>query len=170
MHKKVLLLNSSEEVVSVINWQRAAVLYFTGKAKKPHNYDDYHDIKTVSGVFQLPTAMILVTYVRIPYKRIAITKENVLRRDGFECQYCGKKMSGAEGTIDHVHPTSRGGQHAWANVVAACKSCNNSKDNKTPDEAGMKLRCRPFVPTHDLMIITAFDLRTNECWTRWVMT
>ena len=170
MSKKVLLLNSSEEVLSVINWQRAAILYMTGKAKKPHNYDDYHDISTVSGVFRLPTAIVLVTYVRIPYKKVAVTKENVLKRDGHECQYCGRKMSASEGTIDHVYPKSRGGKHMWANVVAACKPCNNTKDNKTPDEAGMRLRCRSFVPTHDLMVITGYSLRTNTHWTRWVMT
>ena len=168
--KKVLLLNKSEEIVSVINWQRAAILYVTGKAKAPYGYDDFHDIQTASGIFKLPTALILVTYVRIPFKHIPITKENVLRRDGHECQYCGVRLHGSTGTIDHVVPTSRGGKHAWANVVAACKSCNNRKDNRIPDEAGMKLRCRPFVPTHDLMIMTAFDLRTNRSWTRWIMT
>ena len=504
--RRVLLLNSSEEIISVIGWQRAAILYLTGKAKKPHNYDDFHDVKIASGIFRLPTALILVTYVRIPFKHIPITKENVLRRDGHEClatgtliqrkdqtwvevdnihvgdevrtasgygivsakrkkrkkngcvtvkpyyglpitvtrdhlcltekdgvlkfeeakdlrgkrlvfpvdprrnkrmrhnllkllgyyasegcvdrrygkacytvftigpdetdlarsikqcarsefgvtniedkirtdsrngntyrfiriysrrmaeylsasvpgkarekcltfeplslsrscletliesmmwgdgcdhkvrdsdcrilstssialalqfqrmlwriggfasivcgkqvnfnpgasiyqirwfprtedhlgkivnisgsdylsvpvqyiketvyngyvwdisiqtnielersfvtpagivhncQFCGQKLRSAEGTIDHVVPTSRGGKHAWGNVVAACKKCNNHKDNRTPDEAGMKLACRPFVPTHDLLIMTAYDLRTNRSWTRWIMT
>ena len=168
--RKVLLLNSSEEVISVINWQKAAVLYLTGKAKKPHNFDDFHEVQTSSGIFKLPTALVLITYVRIPFKNIPVTRENVLRRDGYQCQYCGRKMSRIEGTIDHVHPTSRGGKHMWSNVVAACRKCNNTKDNKTLEEAGLKLLCRPFVPTNDLLIMTAYDMHTNRSWTRWVMT
>jgi 5-methylcytosine-specific restriction endonuclease McrA len=167
---KVLLLNRSEAIVSLIEWQRAVCLYVTGKAVKPHGHEDYYDIKMVSGIFQLPTALVLVTYVKIPYRRVAVSKENVLKRDSYECQYCGKRLTNATGTIDHVLPTSRGGKHAWANVVAACRPCNNQKDNKTPDEAGLKLRCRPFVPTSDIIVMTAVDVRTRQTWTRWIMS
>ncbi|WP_203620386.1 HNH endonuclease [Streptomyces sp. SID8499] len=34
------------------------------------------------------------------------------------------------GTVDHVIPLSRGGQHAEGNLVPACKSCNSSKGDK----------------------------------------
>lgn len=168
--RKVLLLNASEEVVSVITWERAVTLYALGKARKPYNHDDYYDIQTISGIFQLPTALVLVTFIHIPFKRLAINKDNVLKRDSYECQYCGKRLTGSTGTVDHVLPSSRGGKHKWANVVAACKPCNNLKDNKTPEEARMKLRCRPFVPTRDVLVLMAVDLRTNKSWTRWVMT
>jgi 5-methylcytosine-specific restriction endonuclease McrA len=167
---KVLLLNRDERILSLIEWQRAVCLYVTGKAIKPYGHEDYYDIKTVSSVFKLPTALVLVTYAHVPYRKVAVNKENVLRRDGYECQYCGKKLTNATGTIDHVVPQSRGGKHLWANVVAACVVCNNSKDNRTPDEAGMKLRCRPFIPTSDVLIMTAIDLKGRKTWTRWVMS
>lgn len=32
--------------------------------------------------------------------------------------------------IDHVVPISRGGQHSIGNLVAACRKCNTSKNNK----------------------------------------
>jgi len=169
--KRVLLLNASYEVHDVITWKEAVMQMVNGKAKKPSGHDEYHDIKLVGGaVFKLPTVLILITYVRVPFKSISISKENVLRRDSFECQYCGTRLTSKSGTIDHVFPTSRGGKHKWGNVVAACRKCNCAKDNRTPEEAGMKLRCRPFIPQRDVMIITAIDLRTHKTWQRWIMT
>jgi len=167
---RVLLLNASEEVLNVIAWQRAVILYLQGKVRKPYGHDEFYPIKTATGVFQLPTALILVSYVRIPYKKVAISRENLMRRDNYECQYCGVRLNRKTGTVDHVVPKSKGGKHTWANVVAACKKCNNKKDNRTPVEAGMKLRCRPFVPARDVMLISAIDLGTNKTWTRWLMT
>ena len=38
-----------------------------------------------------------------------------------------------------VVPRSRGGTHTWENVVAACRSCNARKGDRTPHEAGMHL-------------------------------
>lgn len=42
------------------------------------------------------------------------------------CTYC----QGPGGTVDHVIPLSRGGQHAEGNLVPACRSCNSSKSDK----------------------------------------
>jgi len=165
---KVLLLNHSEEILDVISWQRAVTLLFSGKARKPHGYDDEYEIKTVSGVFRLPSAIVLVSYVRIPYKKAAVNKENVLKRDKFTCQYCGKHLTMSSGTIDHVHPTSRGGRHEWKNVVAACAKCNNKKANQRPEEAGMVLLSHPSVPTRNLIVLTGINPHTLGTWTRWV--
>ena len=168
MSKKVLLLNASEEILNVIPWRDAATLVYQGKAKRPYGHDESYEIKTATGVFVLPTAIVLIKYVRVPYKRAAVNKENVLKRDGYECQYCGKRLTNATGTIDHVYPRSKGGKHTWSNVVAACSPCNNVKDDFTLDECNMKLRCRPFVPTAEMVTMTAVDIRTNQSWTRWV--
>lgn len=46
------------------------------------------------------------------------------------CAYCGGKAD----TMDHVIPLSRGGEHSASNLVPACKPCNFSKHNKTPEE------------------------------------
>ena len=45
-------------------------------------------------------------------------------------------------------PLSQGGRDKWANVVTACKRCNNFKAGRTPEQAGMQLLAIPFVPTH----------------------
>ncbi|MEZ4547506.1 MAG: HNH endonuclease [Thermodesulfobacteriota bacterium] len=56
------------------------------------------------------------------------------------CQYCRKKFSRVELTIDHVIPRSQGGKSVWHNVVCCCVDCNRKKGGRTPEQARMKLR------------------------------
>jgi 5-methylcytosine-specific restriction endonuclease McrA len=42
-----------------------------------------------------------------------------------------------------VLPRSRGGADHWDNLVCACRACNNRKADRTPLEAGMRLRWSP---------------------------
>jgi 5-methylcytosine-specific restriction endonuclease McrA len=67
----------------------------------------------------------------------------VFARDEWTCQYCGAQAE----NLDHVVPRSRGGLHAWENVVAACRRCNARKENRTPQEAGFRLARHPFAPS-----------------------
>jgi 5-methylcytosine-specific restriction endonuclease McrA len=50
---------------------------------------------------------------------------------GGHCAYCGRleKL-----TIDHIIPISQGGRHEAANICLACAYCNNSKNNRTPEQ------------------------------------
>jgi 5-methylcytosine-specific restriction endonuclease McrA len=66
----------------------------------------------------------------------------VFARDSWQCQYCGA----AAENLDHVIPRSRGGAHAWDNVVASCKRCNSRKRNRLHHEVGLRLARPPFVP------------------------
>ena len=43
-------------------------------------------------------------------------------------------------------PRSRGGRHAWENVVAACARCNHTKGDRTPAELGWRLHTLPAAP------------------------
>ena len=43
------------------------------------------------------------------------------------CWYCGKEMSPAELTKDHVFPRAKGGEDCLDNIIMVCKSCNSSK-------------------------------------------
>ena len=171
---KVLLLNFGESgILSLIEWQRAVCLFLDGKAVKPYNHEDYYDIRTVSGVFRLPTALVLGSYIRVPRRMVAVNKANVLRRDGFICQYCGKALTSNSGTVDHIIPVSRGGRHVWDNVACACIRCNNKKDSLTAVEFenkyGKKLRCNPYAPTRDLLMLSSYDIRNKREWDRWVV-
>lgn len=42
------------------------------------------------------------------------------------CAYCGKAAS----EVDHIVPLSDGGQNAWDNLAAACRTCNSSKNDR----------------------------------------
>lgn len=75
-----------------------------------------------------------------------LTNRALFRRDNHTCMYCGGRMSGRWLTRDHVRPVSRGGEDRWENVVAACRACNQIKDNRMPAEAGMKLLALPYAP------------------------
>jgi 5-methylcytosine-specific restriction endonuclease McrA len=46
------------------------------------------------------------------------------------CPYCKKKMGAAEKTLDHIIPLSKGGMHAWYNVLVCCGGCNTKKSAK----------------------------------------
>ena len=68
-----------------------------------------------------------------------LTNRTLFQRDRYLCLYCGTQFSCAQLTRDHVYPQSRGGQCEWENCVSACRSCNQKKDARTPEEAGMRL-------------------------------
>lgn len=53
-------------------------------------------------------------------------RKEVLNRDSFKCQYCGK-TGGNELIIEHVIPVLMGGVGKPYNLVAACDSCNLTK-------------------------------------------
>lgn len=59
-------------------------------------------------------------------------KKLVKKRSNSICHYCGKFAS--RGHVDHVVPLSRGGSDDLSNLVWACRACNLSKHDKTPDE------------------------------------
>jgi 5-methylcytosine-specific restriction endonuclease McrA len=102
------------------------------------------------GIWPLPRVVRLIQYVVTKWRyssRPAWSRQGVMNRDGRRCGYCGGQAS----TIDHVTPRSRGGKNSWANTVAACGSCNQRKGNRTPAEAGMRLRVEPTAPTWSVL-------------------
>lgn len=64
-----------------------------------------------------------------------ITPKEINKILANNCFYCESKGSM---TLDHVVPISRNGLHKIGNLVAACKSCNSSKGNKTIMEWKMR--------------------------------
>lgn len=96
------------------------------------------------GPFPRPIVVRLVrdVFAKFLYQPAFCTKKGVLRRDRHRCAYCG----GPAGTVDHVQPASRGGATSWLNLVAACSTCNGAKADRTPEEAGMRLRFEPWEP------------------------
>lgn len=148
MNNRVLVLNQDYSPLMVCSVQRAFLLVYLNKSElvRPANG---HRLHSVNKSFPMPSVIRLHRYVHAPYKGVALTRQNVFKRDNFECQYCGTKR---DLTLDHIIPTSRGGQHTWLNLVTACKSCNARKGDYTPEEAGMPLRKKPHKPTYSLFL------------------
>lgn len=63
-------------------------------------------------------------------QRKAISKKmrfEVLKRDKFTCQYCGKKAPEVILQIDHIKPVKSGGKNTMLNLVTSCIDCNQGK-------------------------------------------
>lgn len=147
---RALVLNATYEPLCVVPIRRALVLVMREKAEILHTGDGH--VRSARQAFPIPSVIRLRYFVRVPYRaRVSLSRRGVFLRDGHECQYCG---SSAE-NIDHVVPRSRGGMHDWENVVAACRRCNARKENRTPHEAGMRLRRRPIAPKEWAWIVVA---------------
>ena len=69
-------------------------------------------------------------------------KINIIERDGFKCQICGKYISSIENAyavvkkgaglfhIDHIVPVSQGGRVTMENLRLTCPKCNQSRKKK----------------------------------------
>lgn len=136
----VLLYNATYEPLGRVSFQHAVKMLVRQVAV----VHEAHPERMI-GPYQWPRALRLVRYVATKwlYRPAGYTRHGVLARDGRRCAYCG----GHATTIDHLLPRSRGGEWTWLNTVAACQRCNERKGNKTPAEAGMRLRFEPWHPT-----------------------
>jgi 5-methylcytosine-specific restriction endonuclease McrA len=102
--------------------------------------------------------------VKVPFaRRAALNRRAVFARDGARCQYC---TAPAE-SIDHVVPRSRGGEHSWENVVAACRPCNARKRDRLLSETTMVLRRHPSVPRELTWVTVAVGAVPNH-WTPYL--
>ncbi len=155
----VLVLNNDYRALTICSVERAVVLVILQKAELVESLPDRF-VRSPSTQFPWPSIVRLRGYVTVPYKRIMISRKNILRRDRFRCQYCSSRE---QLTIDHVLPKSRGGRDAWENLVTACTPCNNRKGNRTPDEAGMALIRKPYRPSH-VMFIRDYIGNLNDAW------
>lgn len=141
---EVFVLNFSYEPLSIVSVQRAVRLLFAGKAEIVTRHD--RNIASPTLEMPLPSIIRMLYYIKRPRMRVGLTKKNVLLRDNHTCQYCGTR--GEEMNVDHVVPKSRGGRSDWCNLVCSCVRCNNRKNNRTPKEAGMQLRRKPYEPRY----------------------
>ena len=144
LNSSVLVLNASYEAINICNLRRAIVLIFKGVACAEEEMD--HEIRSASMAIKAPAVIRLLKYVRIPYKVVRFSRKNVLLRDRYRCQYCGREFMPAFLTLDHIVPISQSGKTEWENVVTACKTCNTKKGNRKPSEAGMTLLKKPKAP------------------------
>lgn len=158
-NNRVLVLNQNYEPLSVCSAKRAIVMQLLGKAEIVETYDGVR-VHSVNVSIPLPSVVRLGSYIRVPYKKILLTRKNILKRDHNICQYCGDHRGPM--TVDHVIPKSYGGGDFWENMVCACENCNNRKGDRLPEQAGMRLIHRPRRPNHITFIQSFIGISDNR--------
>jgi 5-methylcytosine-specific restriction endonuclease McrA len=156
-----VVLNADYTFLNLVNWKRAMCLLAKGKVEIVK--DSHHTVRSSSGrVLKIPAVIRLIKLIRTIYRAgVAFTKRNVMIRDRFCCTYCGTRRERL--SIDHIIPKSRGGKTTFENCVTACKSCNLKKGSRTPGEARMYLKSRPYQPTISEFLRLKFEsLGVNE--------
>lgn len=144
-----LVLNANYVPLSVIGEKRAVVL----DIQHPHMTAlSYYDKKIIglSDSYKVPAVMVLNKYVKMHRKKHYPTKKNIRLRDEGTCGYCGITLDSRNFTIDHIIPIARFEKrqeaNTWENQISCCRSCNNKKGNRTPEEAGLELKQVPRRP------------------------
>lgn len=162
LNKPVLILNKNWMPIRVAS-VKCIMKYLIAKKAQIIDVDDYslHSwdkwmtrivndstsyISTTQGNVELPEVIVLGTSSKTHVQKVNCTKKNIFRRDGYQCQYTGKKLTRKTANIDHVIPKSRGGKDTWGNLVVCDRNINNRKGNKTPKEMGLKLIRKPGKP------------------------
>ena len=168
LYQRTLVLNRLWQAVNIVSLKRAFSLLMREHAQVLHSHTgDFHIysidqwvdyslknpprkdqscVRTVKLILHVPKVLLLRYYDKLPLREVRLTRETLLERDGYRCQYCNRKFPPSELNMDHVIPRHRGGNTSWENLVASCLSCNGRKGNRLPHEAGMRLMARPQRP------------------------
>ena len=156
---RALVLNASNEPMSVVPTRRAVVLVLRERA----------DVLATNGAIwrseriemSSPSVVRLRRYIRVPFaRRVPLNRRAVFIRDDFRCQYCGRQAE----NVDHVVPKTQGGRHSWDNVVASCRRCNTRKGGRTPSQAGLRLLRQPAAPARHSWVAVALGSIPDPEW------
>ncbi len=157
--QRVLVLNQDYSPIAVCSIERAFLLVFLEKAELLAAAIG-QQLNTISHSYPMPSVIRLYRYIHVPYKGVVLTRQNIFKRDGFQCQYCGTTR---DLSLDHIIPSSKGGESSWTNLVTACKRCNARKGDQSPEQAGMKLAKKPIKPSY-VMFLRDFSGQQNPEW------
>ncbi len=161
---RALVLNASNEPLSVVPVRRAIVLVLRDRADVVASNGKVWRSEHVS--FPAPSVIRLRHYVRVPYaRRVPLNRRAVFLRDDHRCQYC---LHPAE-NLDHVVPKSQGGLHTWENVVACCRRCNTRKGGRTPEEASLHLHRKPIAPRQHSWVLVATGAIPDPSWEPYLL-
>ncbi|SRR3990167_1381394 len=142
---KVLVLDNGYQPLGIVSWERAITLFYQEKVEILQEYSDMW-IHSARQTFKVPSVIKFISKVIKKMRKVKFSRENVYLRDKGKCQYCSIPVSRQDFTVDHVIPRSNGGKTEWSNIVICCVECNRFKKNRTPLQAGMKLKTEPVRP------------------------
>ena len=125
-------------------------------------------VRTINQQVLVPSVLLLRSYDRMLMQEMKFNRQNLLERDDYKCQYCGKKLPTKELNMDHVVPRDRGGGTSWENVVISCIRCNSKKSNRLPKEAGMRLLKEPKRPSRRPFMSSLLGKPMEDTWTHFI--
>lgn len=174
----VLCLNRAYMPVNVyVDYEDAVKKVENGRAEIVSTYPD-KILRSWKDAMEAP-AIIRLLYFLNPPKRharyVPYSRKNIWLRDKGHCMYCGKFLPIGKMHVDHVLPRLQGGKTHWLNIVCACFPCNSKKGGRTPDQASMRLRGKPFVPKSEMsqsmeimMRIRSLKNLPHESWKQFL--
>lgn len=178
MSTRTLVLDQGYQPHRIVDWTRAVALLFQQKAELIKSYDEPLLTPTQAEkaedngwtfVIKMPAVIRLLRSVSRK-KIVRFSRMNVLTRDNWQCQYCGRKFPTNKLNYDHVIPRSQGGKTVWENIVSSCYTCNEKKENRTPQQARMRLIKQPERPKSLPVIAFHIDSTDNipDAWASWM--
>lgn len=127
--------------------------------------DGHEWVRTVRFDIVVPRIIRLLFYDRLPrHETVKFNRRNIFARDGNRCQYCGKRYSTSDLSLDHITPRSQGGHSDWTNLVCCCLKCNVRKGGRTPQQARMKLIAKPVKPKRSPVITLKLAHERYASW------
>ena len=160
MQGAVLVLNANFEPLNVCNIHRAVGLMMMGKAILVLN--GRGEMRSCFTTHPIPSVIRLEQMVHRPHQTVKLCKREILRRDRYTCQYCGRRSTHM--TVDHIIPKHMGGTTSWDNMTTACPSCNHRKGGRTLEQARMSLIHNPGRPPDSANYLYAHYLIENSEW------
>ncbi len=128
-----------------------------------------HDwIRTVRFDLAVPRIIRVLTFSKLPRQGVKFNRRNLFARDRNTCQYCGKRFSSSELSLDHVVPRSMGGKSTWTNIVCACLRCNVRKGGRTPEQAHVKLIQTPVKPRRNPVVSVTLSDHRYSSWKQFL--
>lgn len=181
-HKPCLILNSDYQPLGIVNWKRAYCLSF----QQNHNieivafYKNDFIVGANNKKFDVPAVMRTKFFCNIYQYTVKFSRQNLFLRDNYICQYCNMQYDKSKLTYDHVIPKSKwdprlGHATCWTNIVTACSRCNRKKADRTPQQAKMQLRTKPYAPKKTIRYLPVqrhlYNIKQEmpEEWTTYLM-
>jgi len=158
-YQKTLVVDSSFIARSIIPAERAFVISYKGNAEIIAEHPETFGLVNPQLQINKPSIIRVYKYVKQEIQKVPPTRENVYKRDNYECVYCGNSTQKLL-TLDHVIPQSKGGKNTWDNLVTACKQCNSEKADLSLEEYGKQIPT-PYRP-HYLMLMKTITYVPKE--------
>ncbi len=165
----ILLCKELAEVINLEDGQFASYDFQSWREvseyrSKHFRHEDDDWVRTVHSEIWVPRVIRLLHYERLPKMTVKFNRRNIFARDHNQCQYCGKRFSTTELSLDHVIPRSQGGQSVWENIVCSCLHCNVRKGGRTPKQAHMTLVRKPEKPKRSPLLNLKLTHSKYQSW------